>query len=66
MQIVFNGHPREAPDDTTVAALLKQLELAPARVAVEVNYDLVPRERHATHVLRPGDRLEVVTLAGGG
>jgi thiamine biosynthesis protein ThiS len=66
MQIVFNGQPRETPQSTTIAALLAELELPPARVAVEVNYDLVPRERHASHVLQPGDRLEVVTLVGGG
>jgi len=66
MQILFNGEPRETADGATIAALLAQFELTPSRVAVEVNYDLVPRERHAAHVLRPGDRIEVVTLVGGG
>jgi thiamine biosynthesis protein ThiS len=28
--------------------------------------ELVPRQRHAEHVLASGDRLEVVTLVGGG
>ena len=37
-----------------------------AYVAVEVNLELVPRRRHAEHVLRDGDRVEVVTLVGGG
>ena len=35
-------------------------------VAVEVNLQLVPRHRHAEHRLAEGDRLEIVTLVGGG
>jgi sulfur carrier protein len=66
MQIFFNGEPREVSEDTTVEQLLRQLELKPRYVAVEVNLELVPRERHASHVLQAGDRLEVVTLVGGG
>ncbi len=66
MRILFNGQPHETPQPITVAVLLEQLQLEPRRVAVEVNQCLVPRETHATHVLRDGDQLEVVTLAGGG
>jgi sulfur carrier protein len=35
-------------------------------VAVEVNLEVVPRAQHAQTRLRDGDRLEVVTLVGGG
>jgi sulfur carrier protein len=42
------------------------LEILPKHVAVEVNLELVPRARHAEHRLREKDRLEVVTLVGGG
>ena len=66
MNIIFNGQRREATDQITVADLLRQLNLSPRYVAVEVNLQLVPRERHAEHVLGEGDRLEVVTLVGGG
>lgn len=66
MQIYFNGQPRQVDDDITIADLLGQLELEPRYVAVEVNLDLVPRGRHPEFVLKPEDRLEVVTLVGGG
>ena len=66
MHIFFNGQLREVAEGTTVAELLKQLELEPRYVAVEVNLDLVPRERHHDFVLHADDRLEVVTLVGGG
>jgi sulfur carrier protein len=35
-------------------------------VAVELNLDVVPRAKHAETLLRDGDRLEIVTLVGGG
>lgn len=65
MQIVCNGVERELPAGTTIAALLEQLQLR-GPVAVEVNLDVAPRERHAQWQLRDGDVLEVVTLVGGG
>jgi len=66
MKIHVNGEARDVTDGVTLAALLEQLELQPRYTAVEVNLDVVPRARHAEFVLSPGDRLEIVTLVGGG
>lgn len=66
MQIVVNGSPREIGPGLSVAGLLEELKIEPKHVAVEVNLELVPRARHAERMLAPGDRLEVVTLVGGG
>ena len=66
MQIVVNSEPRETPEGTSVAQLLEQLGLQKQYVAVEVNLRLVPRPEHAGHALRAGDRVEIVTLVGGG
>lgn len=64
--ITVNGNETSLSDGATVASLLEQLELKPRQVAVEVNFELVPREQHPRRVLCAGDRVEVVTLAGGG
>lgn len=66
MNVLVNGVPRDVPDGTTIAALLAELDVTARHVAVEVNQQLVPRGRHEEHVLGEGDRLEVVTLVGGG
>ena len=50
----------------TIAELLSKLGLESRHVAVEVNLEIVPRGKHAEHRLAEGDRLEVVTLVGGG
>lgn len=66
MEIIVNGQTRQVADQITVAALLEELNLANRYVAVEVNLGLVPRQLHAQRQLAPGDRLEIVTLVGGG
>ena len=66
MTIVMNGQPREIEPGTTVARLLEALDMQPRFLAVERNFELVPRTRHAECVLADGDALEIVTLVGGG
>ena len=66
VNIVVNGKPRELAQSITVAALLEQLEVPLRGVAVEVNLQVVPRSRHAEQLLADGDRLEIVSLVGGG
>ncbi|MGO8689948.1 MAG: sulfur carrier protein ThiS [Thermoguttaceae bacterium] len=66
MQITVNDAPRQAPEEITVAALLAEMGLCGKPVAVEVNLHLVPRQRHAEHRLAAGDKVEIVTLVGGG
>ncbi|MBS0209432.1 MAG: sulfur carrier protein ThiS [Planctomycetes bacterium] len=66
MQITLNGQPRCIEAGATVSLLLAELGIKAPHVAVEVNLNLVPRAEHPRHVLRAGDAVEVVTLAGGG
>ncbi len=66
MQIEVNGEPRDVPEGASVSDLLELLEIRVAHVAVERNLRVVPRAQHADTRLAPGDRLEVVTLVGGG
>jgi len=66
IQIHINSEPREIQDRQSVADLLRELGLDRQACAVEVNLELVPKARHATHQLAAGDRLEIVSLVGGG
>lgn len=66
MSITLNGEPRELPAGVTVGALLAHCGLTPQGVAVEVNEVLVRRAHFDERRLAPGDRVEVVTLVGGG
>jgi sulfur carrier protein len=66
MDIVLNGDALTLGDAPTILDLLQTQGLAERRVAVEVNGEIVPRGRHATHALREGDRVEIVHALGGG
>ena len=66
MQIHVNGQTRELAENTSVLELLEQLDLRPRRVAVERNKKIVRRASFAEAVLGEGDRVEIVTLVGGG
>ena len=64
--IAVNGDSCRVPSGSTVADLVQARGLTPTQVAVEVNQDLVPRDARAETPLREGDRVELVTLVGGG
>jgi len=66
MDIVVNGKAREIAAGSTIAGLLGELGVAQPHVAVELNLEVVPRAEHGDTLLHEGDRLEVVTLVGGG
>ena len=66
MNITVNDEPRTVPEGTTLAALLAELGRKAKFCAVERNRKLVPRAEHEACVLGEGDRLEIVTLVGGG
>lgn len=64
--VEVNGRVEQIPAGLTIAALLERYDLARRPLAVEVNGEVVPRERHHERQLQPGDRIEIVTLVGGG
>ena len=66
IEIVLNGECITAPEGQTVLELLQQLQLDPARVAVELDRRIVKQPRWADTVLHPGAEIEVVQFVGGG
>ena len=66
MTLIINGEDREFVSISTVSTLLEQLNMKPDRVAVELNRELLPRDRWAATQLRDGDTLEIVHFVGGG
>ena len=66
MNIILNGQPHQVDAAITVAELVDGLEIPRRGYAVEVNGTLVPRKSHDDYRLAANDRLEIVTLVGGG
>ena len=66
MKITINGEERDFASLSTLSGLVEQLGMKPDRIAVELNRELIPRERWAETQLSEGDRLEIVHFVGGG
>ena len=69
MKLQINGEERDfggSPAPFSLAALVEILGMKADRVAVELNRDIVPRDRWAETQLQEGDRLEIVHFVGGG
>jgi thiamine biosynthesis protein ThiS len=65
MILKINGEDRDFTV-ITLSELIDQLGIKQDRVAVELNREIIPRERWSETRLKAEDRLEVVHFVGGG
>ena len=68
MKVFVNGTPREVPERTTVAGLVRETGGPPGGrgVAVAVDAEVVPRGRWEETELSEGQRVEVLGAIQGG
>jgi thiazole synthase len=66
LALTVNGEPRSIAAGASVADLVAEIGLNPAKVAVERNAVIVPRSTLAQVALTDGDILEIVHFVGGG
>jgi thiamine biosynthesis protein ThiS len=66
LKIRLNGEDKETEEGTTLPALIESLSLAPERIAVELNGEVIRRAEWPRVKLNEGDRVEVVHFVGGG
>ena len=64
--VTVNGEERRLRRGTTLATFLTKTDVPARFVAVAINRAVVPRNEHATVVLRDGDVVEIVRMVGGG
>ena len=66
IEVWINGESRCVPAGLNVAGLLHNLEIAPDRVAVEMNRSIVRRNQWEDTPVEAGARVEIVQFVGGG
>ena len=66
MRVYINGESREVQGNPSLADLISQLDLPAARIAVELNREVVRRGEWGETVLHDDDRIEIVHFVGGG
>lgn len=63
--VFLNGEQRSV-ESSNLQALLNELQLGGKRIAIELNFEIIPRSAFAETLVREGDRIEIVQAIGGG
>ncbi len=64
--IFLNGKDKQIDSNSSIEQLLKNLNLANKRLAVEINQEIIPRSEFNSHRLKESDKVEIVQAIGGG
>ncbi len=66
MNCIVNGESKELPEGMSVEGLIEMLGMGDAICAAEVDKKLVPKRERVSCILQDGQRVEIVSLIGGG
>jgi len=66
LHIRVNGEDRETGGNSSLDDLMGELSLPKERIAIELNGQVVRRDRWQETVVADGDRIEIVHFVGGG
>jgi len=65
-KIQLNGAPYEINTSTNLNELLNKLKIQKSKVAIEVNGEIVEKNKYFNLILNKGDKVEIVHFIGGG
>lgn len=64
--ITVNGKEYESFEGKSVAELLSEFGYKTAYIAVEINGEILKKDKYTETILKENDKLEVVNFVGGG
>ena len=65
-KIQLNGDLYEINDGTNLSELINKLKIQKNKVAIEVNGEIVEKNKYPNLILNKGDKVEIVKFIGGG
>tara|TARA_Y100001970_G_scaffold285562_1_gene405677 strand:- start:812 stop:1012 length:201 start_codon:yes stop_codon:yes gene_type:complete len=66
MNISINKEMISLPEKTTIAGMLKKLDIERKYIAVEINMTIIPRSEFDKYQLKDNDKVEIIRAVGGG
>ena len=66
MKVFVNSDEKDLSDGISLMALIEQLDLPAARIAIELNREVVRRSDWGSTMLKDEDKIEIVHFVGGG
>ena len=65
-KIQLNGDPYEINNGINLNELLNKLKIQKNKVAIEVNGEIIEKDKYQNLILRKDDKVEIVHFIGGG
>ena len=65
-KIQLNGDPYEVINGTNLNELLNKLKLQKNKIAIEVNGEIIEKNKYPNLILNKEDKVEIVHFIGGG
>mgnify|MGYP001255721541 CR=1 FL=1 len=65
-KIQLNGDPYEINVSMSLNELLNKLKIEKNKVAIEVNGEIVQKDKYSNLILNKNDKVEIVHFIGGG
>lgn len=65
MRLIVNQIERDVPENSSIDDVLLLIDATPP-YAVAINYEFVPKTKHAEAILQEGDEMEVIAPVTGG
>ena len=65
-KIQLNGLPYEINEGTNLNELLNKLKIKKNKIAIEINGEIVEKNKYPNLILNKGDKVEIVKFIGGG
>jgi len=66
MKIIVNGQAKNISEGIVLSSLLDDLKIDRERIAVEINLEIIKKDRYESLKLVEGDRIEILQFVGGG
>tara|TARA_B100000965_G_C19163775_1_gene571474 strand:+ start:345 stop:563 length:219 start_codon:yes stop_codon:yes gene_type:complete len=65
-KIQLNGNPYEISNGINLNELLNKLKIQKNKVAIEVNGEIIEKNKYTKLILNKDDKVEIVQFIGGG
>ena len=66
MEIILNGKEKTISPDLNIEKLLEQLKVNQLNVVIELNLDILDKNKYNRITLKENDKVEIVHFVGGG
>ncbi len=66
MNLIVNGENKEFNENSTLQAVIKELQVEDKVMAAAVNMEIVKKDEWNNYVVKNDDKLELLQFVGGG